>query len=1073
MYPVSQDINDILLRGVKQSATLRVTPIVGEPFVLTSADILDGGVELDRYCITGDAFEIGTATAAELTLRLSNHDHRFDAVVFEGAEIFASLSFTYTDEIRKLKTESGYVLTTEYGVGIELEAYNLSPSDEEPPRIDIPVGMFIVDNSPRRTSTIELTALDRMVRFDKSADRSRFVFPCTLKELLLTICSVCNVRLADPSLKGLLNADYIVQEYPTGDNLTYRQLLIWIAQIACAYAYMDWDGLLRLDWYQTTTPGLVLTEAQRATSDIQQDSEIAIQRLEVTDTNGDVFIGKGMDAEDGYALRVENRLIQSEAQSIADNIASRLSGFSYVPFNAKVRAVPHLYPTDMLTYVRAGKSYVTVLTNVHWTINASTELAAKGQSKERNGYASLNPFTGTQGQVVEHISKDISDAQTELRRQASAAVALNETAANAMGLFYTERKDENGGIIRYWHDAKNLEDSKYITMQNAGGSFSTNSGWNNGKPVWTQGADKYGNALYSLLDAIGIQAEWIRAGSISTDKLSIGLKERGTNLLEDGSFEHNVPWTDNEYDEQGQLIEYRHNDAWRYAAFWLDDVQTRKAKTATADTEKPQKPTFDIGGFDGGKYREENFKGYASDAEPLWMSGVEQLEDIAVEPITHTLSLYGRVRNIPKISAEANGIFAAKMQWLDLNHKPIGAEIKQFHISSTEPGWQRRHTTVTPPNGAKYVRFAIGATCPDLEHYGQDDYAGAGYYDVAYIGIDGVMLEPGTALQAWTCSAKEAKNTGVVIDANGLNIADGKIIIQDGHGRRVLYTDGNGNLQFTGSLKTEVLSPDKQKIYGDMTVESYEIANDGLSGYLGLNFRRYAKERNRFETVGNMMMYYPPAETAGAGYCSLNISAEGGVGINGQSNVFLSQPYEELSENRNLDDITDPGYYYCGASSIVETFKNVPEKTAFWLRVERFGGHGNAVIQTFTPVNLNNEYKRWYQPWEPVGWQEWRLSSQMHAMSPADSKLLTGTDLVGQLAPGVYMVHEADIRRAQDEDAPESYNGLLYYPTRADGLLECWHPSEGGVFQRYTTVDGRVYARYQTVGGWWNRWYTS
>lgn len=1065
MINISSAAQQAMQNDASQYIKIKVAPLTGDPFTITDADITQGGMKIETHTLDGEELEIGNMNAAVLDLTLDNENGKFNGIRFAGAQLTASV-----------------------GVDIgEFVEY-------------MPLGVFTVDEQPHLWGTVSLTAYDNMVRMDIPYHPS-IAFPSSPRDIVKDCVERAGLRCRD---YAAFSADYIVQSPPSGDNLTCRQVAMWCCQCACLNGFADENGNVKFSFYRKYTPEALQTERGEPLERENGD-------LLLLDTLGDVhyrlkaserFISNMMIEEDDVMITghrfiddensvypadsnteycietkgngVFNAMTADGKKATAAAVDKAICGFTYRAFTAEIISLPFLQAGDSIAYHDADDFYQTIITNWEYTPNGKMAIAAKAKSLREKGYAPLGTLTAEQKAIITRVDKNISDAQTELRRQASAAVALNETAANAMGLFYTERSDENGGIIRYWHDAKNLEDSRYITMQNAGGSFSTNSGWNNGKPVWTQGADKYGNALYSLLDAIGIQAEWIRAGSISTDKLSIGLKERGTNLLEDGSFEHNVPWTDNEYDEQGQLIEYSHNDAWQYAAFWLDDVQTRKAATATADTEKPQKPTFDIGGFDGGKYREENFKGYASDAEPLWVSGVEQLEDIAVEPITHTLSLYGRVRNIPKISAEANGIFAAKMQWLDLNHKPIGAEIKQFHISSTEPGWQRRHTTVTPPNGAKYVRFAIGATCPDLEHYGQDDYTGElGYSDVAYIGIDGVMLEAGTALQAWTCSAKEAKNTGVVIDANGLNIADGKIIVQDGHGRRVLYTDGNGNLQFTGSLKTEVLSPDKQKIYGDMTVESYEIANDGLSGYLGLNFRRYAKERNRFETVGNMMMYYPPAETAGAGHCSLNISAEGGVGINGQSNVFLSQPYEELSENRNLDDITDPGYYYCGASSIVETFKNVPEKTAFWLRVERFGGHGNAVIQTFTPVNLNNEYKRWYQPWEPVGWQEWRLSSQMHAMSPADSKLLTGTDLVGQLAPGVYMVHEADIGRAQDEDAPESYNGLLYYPTRADGLLECWHPSEGGVFQRYTTVDGRVYARYQTVGGWWNRWYTS
>lgn len=54
----------------------------------------------------------------------------------------------------------------------------------------IPCGYFTIDEPPRALSTITISALDRMILFDKTVDISKLSFPMTVADLLNKICTI-------------------------------------------------------------------------------------------------------------------------------------------------------------------------------------------------------------------------------------------------------------------------------------------------------------------------------------------------------------------------------------------------------------------------------------------------------------------------------------------------------------------------------------------------------------------------------------------------------------------------------------------------------------------------------------------------------------------------------------------------------------------------------------------------------------------------------------------------------------------------------------------------------------------
>lgn len=78
---------------------------------------------------------------------------------------------------------------------------------------------------------------------------------------------------------------------------------------------------------------------------------------------------------------------------------------------------------------------------------------------------------------------------------------------NASGLYKTEVKQDDGSTVTYYHDKKNLKDSQIQMIFNAAG-FGVSA---DGGESW-YGMQVDGDMIANILNATGINAEWIRTG---------------------------------------------------------------------------------------------------------------------------------------------------------------------------------------------------------------------------------------------------------------------------------------------------------------------------------------------------------------------------------------------------------------------------------------------------------------------------------------------------------------------------------------------------------------------------------
>lgn len=370
MVNVSQDIIKSFNEGNQQTALIEVTA-GGKTFTITDADIIQGGLKIDRYCVTNSKIEVGSAVASELSLKLRNYDGKFNDVSFEGAILNIKIG------IKLASVLEGATL----GKGV-LGRMILGSASSDQDVAYVPCGLFIVDTPPRKLSTISISALDYMVLFDHVVNASALSFPVHVDALIQKICSICNVTLAT-DVSVLPNHYFSIGGLPdTNQKLTYRQLLQWCAQLTGTCAFMDGSGRLVLKWYEQT--GVTITASERYSSDMLEN-DITITGFTCDDGKGNTYLSGTAD----YTLDLSDcGFLTNAYEGVLKELQAARGGFAYRPYSATIKSAPYLFPLDMIRYKdKDGVVHDTIVTNVTLALNCNTAISGAGETVTSFSYA--------------------------------------------------------------------------------------------------------------------------------------------------------------------------------------------------------------------------------------------------------------------------------------------------------------------------------------------------------------------------------------------------------------------------------------------------------------------------------------------------------------------------------------------------------------------------------------------------------------------------------------------------------------------------------------------------------------
>lgn len=485
------------------------------------SNLMAGGVKIADGVSGTSKFEVGTAIINQLTIMVYNGEETFSDYDFTDAVITVWVGMPLDDRIEWLKK-----------------------------------GVFNASDPTTTPGVITLKALDNMSKFDAAYDGG-IGFPATLQSIVQYCCTQCGVLLVNGEFP---NYRYQVSKNPFGDttNITYRAIIAYCALLAGCYARCNTDGRLEFKWFDMAAfDGIIdggvfdeTTEASYQTGDnldggnftdyssgdtadggtftdalpyhhiysfssLSVSTEnVVITGIRVTAADSEDSAGKKIEGEtylcgaEGYVLDVSgNPLIEAgKAKDVAEYLAGRIVGMRFRPFTASAIGDPSWEAGDAAIVTdRKGNSYYTYLTNITYSTGGYASISCDAEPAARHSadrYSEIN-------KVIADIKKDSQQKLTEYGKMLE---QMNNLAINAMGYYETQETQDDGSVITYMHDKPLLSDSKIVYKQSIDGFFWSKDG---GK-TWTGGIDKDGNAVMNVIAAIGLYADWIVTGKISS-----------------------------------------------------------------------------------------------------------------------------------------------------------------------------------------------------------------------------------------------------------------------------------------------------------------------------------------------------------------------------------------------------------------------------------------------------------------------------------------------------------------------------------------------------------------------------
>lgn len=520
MYPISNAAKALFDAEYRQLIRITGRDKYGSAINITEANVMQGGFGIDRYSCNGEKLEIGTAIASEMTLTLDNRLGQFDNIYFEGAELFVEIGVANWDaDLQTWTTNTGAIVQDNNGQTMQ---FNVADSVYW-----IPCGYFTPDEQPRRLSTITLHALDRMTRFDIVQHAllpwtdnygnvitneqsepiylcAEIAFPATIKSIIEQMCMICAVPLAT-DLTTLPGYDYVIDVMPEAQvEVTFRNMIQWCAGIMASNAWIDWNGALNFSWYNNST-NYVTTIENRFDSDVYENS-IQITGVKFTDTDEDKTVY--LAGTDTYALDLSgNGLIDAtSASSVLNGVYEVVHNFAYRPFTATVVCAPYLWPMDRIVYAdKEGDTYVTLITNINFTVNNSTTISATGETLQTNSYSNPGSFTQQQASIIQKLRRVV-------------ASDLTEAVDNATN-FIT---GADGGFVRFIYD-ENDSLTEIVIMDTDDISTATKVWrWNSGGLGYSENGYAGPYTLAMTQDG-SIVADFITSGTMSANIIRAGI----------------------------------------------------------------------------------------------------------------------------------------------------------------------------------------------------------------------------------------------------------------------------------------------------------------------------------------------------------------------------------------------------------------------------------------------------------------------------------------------------------------------------------------------------------------------
>lgn len=477
MINVSNEFKELMSERQDFKEYAEVTLANGTVLELTEDDFsIDNNSLVDSAGV--NSIPLGVALSRNVQLEIMNDDDHLSDYDFFGAKIRLYLTFELSSTTEKV----------EYGI-------------------------FTVTQPENYGNVVTIVGYDDMYKADKTFSTS-LSFPATAKSLLIDICTSCGILIGNSNFS---HNDFQIPSIPS-DEYTYRQVIGFIAMIACGNARIDRTGRLQIisyDFnYNSGSIHELIDNYNTLTNDTNDVQVTGVQMTRtVTKTTTDEDGEEVEDEEeetvkvgsDGYVLDLENPLVKGHEETLISWIYDKFKSAKFRGFTMDYISYPLAEFGDKIKVTDwKGRTFYSVLTDVNFVFFGYTTLQNSAESPLRNqsSYSSGNESV---------IIKNNKLIEREKTNRENAVKKLNESLKNSSGMYSTAEKQPDGSTIYYLHDKPTIAESQNVIKLTAEAiGFSTDGG-----KTYPYGFTITGEMITRLLYTEGINANYINTGAIT------------------------------------------------------------------------------------------------------------------------------------------------------------------------------------------------------------------------------------------------------------------------------------------------------------------------------------------------------------------------------------------------------------------------------------------------------------------------------------------------------------------------------------------------------------------------------
>lgn len=379
---------------------------------VTNANILFSGLEIEDSVGSDTTFNaLGSTIINKCSLTLYNGDEAYSEYDFEGAHVAV---YTALDIDNTIET--------------------------------IQLGVYTIDEANYTTSSIVLSMLDNMSKFDISYSESQLIYPATLGDIVAEACLRCGVTFNSAGSDFVYDT-FTVNAPPNSSVCTFRDVIGWVATINGTFARCNSLGQLEFKWFDLSNRpiptdnitvvdennvehehvSLVLsdgtlvdtisylpgknTSLPEVKSLFSQD--IAVSDITITGITvavSDIETGAVTESSTGtddYTITVKDNpfITLDNIDTVRDQIANKILGLSFRRCNVTCVSNPLLEAGDtaFLTDIK-GNEHLILITRVTFSPTANQKVVCGADTPSRNSATLYSSDTRTTAQLTSAVN---------------------------------------------------------------------------------------------------------------------------------------------------------------------------------------------------------------------------------------------------------------------------------------------------------------------------------------------------------------------------------------------------------------------------------------------------------------------------------------------------------------------------------------------------------------------------------------------------------------------------------------------------------------------------------------------